>query len=360
MQAKVSKAGLRFFAHDRRTPSCPSSGETPEHRRLKAKVAETIRSLGWTAELEVPGDGWRADVLAISGDCQRRVAFEIQLAGMTAGEGMERTRRYLQDGVETVWISLRLPSWFFQIPGVQVEDEHSGELMVIRGCMARTSLSDVGPTWERPEPFSFRRFVAAVFSGKLVVQRPTRWYMEEIPRGSISTDRYFDNAVGWVRASDWEIEQRERAREQRRLREEEERRKHHEMHRQALIERQQRLTPIAVELAEATTGLVAWGGDSYARRARPRPHKRCAGGIPIFVNPADPRLWAVVCPIAGRIDGWTASRFPASKVFAASEAERERLRIALQDVAEVVCLDVPPETSGPAILPNDISLSPIS
>ncbi len=86
LQAKVSKLGLRFFAHDAATAGCPSNGETPAHRLLKSVLAAAIRSAGRTAELEVPGDGWRTDVLGVSPDGHRRVAWEAQLASALCHE----------------------------------------------------------------------------------------------------------------------------------------------------------------------------------------------------------------------------------------------------------------------------------
>ncbi len=71
VHAKLSSNGLRFFAHDRRSPGCPSDGESAEHLALKSEMANLSRSFGWNAELEVAGDGWRADVLAVLGN--RRV-----------------------------------------------------------------------------------------------------------------------------------------------------------------------------------------------------------------------------------------------------------------------------------------------
>ncbi|MAT07190.1 MAG: RNA methyltransferase, partial [Acidimicrobiaceae bacterium] len=52
MHAKVSKSGLRFFAHDRVSPDCPSNGETAAHRELKAVIAATARAIGLEAEIE--------------------------------------------------------------------------------------------------------------------------------------------------------------------------------------------------------------------------------------------------------------------------------------------------------------------
>ena len=52
MQARRSSLGLRFFAHDRTEPTCPSNGETPEHRALKHTIAQAIREAYPTAEIE--------------------------------------------------------------------------------------------------------------------------------------------------------------------------------------------------------------------------------------------------------------------------------------------------------------------
>jgi hypothetical protein len=165
MQAKVSKGGLRFFAHDRRTPECPSEGETPEHRRLKSAVANDLRAAGWSAEVEADGGSWRADVLGTTPGGDRRVAFEVQLAAMTVDDGRYRTDRYADDGVETVWVTSKVASWFFEIPSLQVTGDAT-VLDVSRGCLKRKGLRD----WETPEPFAFVKFAGALASGKLVVR----------------------------------------------------------------------------------------------------------------------------------------------------------------------------------------------
>lgn len=61
------------------------------HRLLKLQLASAIRDAGWYAELEVAGEGWRADVLATSPDGTRRMAWEAQLAQITVDELRERT-----------------------------------------------------------------------------------------------------------------------------------------------------------------------------------------------------------------------------------------------------------------------------
>ena len=75
---------MRFFAHDADAPNCGLAGESLAHRLLKIELASAIRAAGWHAELEVPGNGWRADVLATSPDGKTRMAWEAQLAASTA------------------------------------------------------------------------------------------------------------------------------------------------------------------------------------------------------------------------------------------------------------------------------------
>ncbi|WP_089000333.1 competence protein CoiA family protein [Micromonospora echinofusca] len=94
VHAKVSSGGLRFFAHDpERRPDCPAARETMEHHLLKLELATAVRSTGWRAELEAtrPGAQWRADVLAVSPDGCRTMAWEVQLSSITAEEIAEST-----------------------------------------------------------------------------------------------------------------------------------------------------------------------------------------------------------------------------------------------------------------------------
>lgn len=102
---------IRHFAHNPgRSGACTFvTGESPEHLRTKALIADAVRLLdGWSAEIEAPGDGWRADVLAIGphqdelGD--RRIAFEPQFSYIHPDTARERTERHRSAGVETVWL----------------------------------------------------------------------------------------------------------------------------------------------------------------------------------------------------------------------------------------------------------------
>lgn len=87
VRAKLSPTGLRFFAHNREEADCPLDGETIHHRLLRAELAADLRDAGWHAKLEVPGNGWRADVLGTAPDGLRRMAWEAQLASTTIDGG---------------------------------------------------------------------------------------------------------------------------------------------------------------------------------------------------------------------------------------------------------------------------------
>ena len=124
MHAKVSKTGATFFAHDSKSPHCPSNGETPRHRELKAIISDHIRTAGGTAIVEAtpaPGDqgGWRADVLAIGPD-GTRTAFEVQLASMTLEDGQTRTARYAADKIAVVWVTDKDPYWLYKLPSISI------------------------------------------------------------------------------------------------------------------------------------------------------------------------------------------------------------------------------------------------
>lgn len=138
MQPKNSNKGLRFFRHYVADEHCPSNGETPAHLDLKKRIAIIIRSSGGRAFLESTpsqGDhgGWRADVLAVTED-NRRIAFEVQLAGMTLDEGIRRTEQYARDGISVLWVTTRKVHWNYGIPGVRVVID--GERLLVQHGLA--------------------------------------------------------------------------------------------------------------------------------------------------------------------------------------------------------------------------------
>lgn len=134
VHAKQSSLGQRFFAHDAGS-NCPASGESVAHRLLKTELAAAIRSGGWVAELEVPGTGWRADVLALSPDGARRVAWEAQLASATVADLQERTTTMLTELDAVCWVTDRDVPWVRRVPSLRLRrDDTTGDLMVVSGA----------------------------------------------------------------------------------------------------------------------------------------------------------------------------------------------------------------------------------
>lgn len=143
MHAKISKLGLRFFAHDAARHDCPLTGETADHRLLKSAIAAAVRQAGWTATLEATGPQgrWRADVLATSPDGARRVAWEAQLARQHEDDTLARTERYAGDGVEVVWVFDRPVA--STAPAITVQVEQSSIRAV--GPLARLHVDSCAP-----------------------------------------------------------------------------------------------------------------------------------------------------------------------------------------------------------------------
>ncbi|MBB3521008.1 MULTISPECIES: hypothetical protein [unclassified Rhizobium] len=106
--AKTSIKGLRFFAHYPGYTGALPKPESYAHTRLKIDVVKSLRSMGFKANIEVPGvspDGeeWVADVLTETHD-GRRVAFEIQLSSQHLRDFLSRSDRYVRSGVKVCWI----------------------------------------------------------------------------------------------------------------------------------------------------------------------------------------------------------------------------------------------------------------
>lgn len=108
-----TSTGTQFFAHKATTGCQFSAGQTKEHLLLKSVVADAVRKAGWTPEFEAflficedTSKSW-VDVLAVSPDHRRRVAFEIQWSYQSSERYIQRTERYAKEGVETCWISKR-------------------------------------------------------------------------------------------------------------------------------------------------------------------------------------------------------------------------------------------------------------
>jgi competence CoiA-like predicted nuclease len=68
-----------------------SNGESIEHENLKAQIFTAAKAAGLGADVEVQGEGCRADVVIDDGT--KRVPFEIQRSTITSADVVERTSR---------------------------------------------------------------------------------------------------------------------------------------------------------------------------------------------------------------------------------------------------------------------------
>ncbi len=181
MHAKRSRRGLRFFAHDQLREDCPSAGETAEHLLLKATIAGFVRDAGWQPIIEATPTtddvgGWRADVLAV-GPAGDRVALEAQLAPMTTAVGEQRTATYAADGIRTLWFTTKNAPWLYEIPGVKVVQETSGNdseserLIATRGCVQLDRGSGGELHWLIRTDLDAARLVDGYLNGRSVAHR---------------------------------------------------------------------------------------------------------------------------------------------------------------------------------------------
>ena len=302
MHAKVSSTGLRFFAHDRQVTSCPSLGETAEHRQLKQMLAELIRSLGCTAEIEaIPAtgddEGWRADVLGTSPG-GIRVAFEVQLAAMTLEEGRRRTERYAADGIGCLWVSPRHAAWMTSIPSCHIFPDGDG-FVADRG-LARFE----GGRWEPAGTVRLQKVVLGLLMGTIVA----------VQSGHFSETT--ESRTFWISPACLLVSTRDatRCREHdEQVRGErgaaERQREAHRANLQALAERQERVLQHALR-SLLDTGIGPWQVRLGIRSSR------WSGSFPVTLSPAvgnektaqaaviwvvgdgHTDLWAVICPVA--------------------------------------------------------------
>lgn len=340
MQAKVSKRGLRFFAHDRVSPDCPAAGETPEHRALKALLAAAVRSAGWIASIEVdPGaddaGGWRADVLARDVESARRVALEAQLAPMTVDVGRQRTALYAADQIGVLWATTKDSPWLLRLPGIKVVDDGSGGQVVTRGLARWRDANwrlDVGP-------IPLARVVAGFLDGR-AVERPLRYASEELQRGGRFVHLWHDDAVVVARASDVAAADLFETQQAARLAEAERERQRHAENIRALYARQASLLPVAVEDARSEGGGVWVGvpqrwapGDRPVHATDAHGDSTTAMGSVVWVGPSatEIRLFAVLSPVASRITPDLAAswRRRQTRIYVAGDDEARRVARAL-------------------------------
>ena len=309
MHAKVSPRGHRFFAHDELSVGCLSQGETPEHLALKILIAGLIRDAGGRAVLEATPDdtdhgGWRADVLGI-GAGGSRIAFEVQLAGMTVQEGQDRTARYAADGINTIWLSDKHAHWMTRLPSCHIAVE-TGESRVDRG-VARFNTA-IPRRWQPAEPIPLRKVICGLLCGQVATKNLSLY-------SEVVDDRVFvsDNAVVLVSRQDLDKEaEHEMALQRERMRQEQEA-ANRAAKLLALEQRQDRVLQIAVQDA-IDSGAVSillgvpstwWTGELPVPVGDARGNASTGFGLAVWVKDGPGhsrlRLWAVICPLGHRV-----------------------------------------------------------
>lgn len=301
MHAKISSTGSRFFAHDTLAPTCPSLGETPEHREFKRRIASTLRALGCHADIEAtPASndhgGWRADVLGTSPG-GRRVAFEIQLAPLTIDERRQRTSVYARDAIQCVWITPRHAHWLCVLPSCRITALDDGRLVVDRG-LARLDDQTAPSRWLPTGPVDFTRVALGLLQGRVTTT-------EQRTLVEITGDQthYTSNATLLVSTIQAQTMERSQAAQEARQRLDSERKA-------ALYERQARVLQRAIDDATAAIdpGRIKlgvppkrWDATLPVERTLARGSDATGGGAAIWAEGGRaPALWAVVCPITGK------------------------------------------------------------
>lgn len=367
-------------AHDAANNACPLAGETLAHRLLKAELASAIRDAGWTAQLEVAGEGWRADVLGTSPDGAQRLAWEAQLSSITVDELQSRTERMRASGVRVCWVADRDTHWLGHVPAIQVSRPESGTddasrpgLRIAHGvarletdyCDRRDCegsyvhvISPLGTrirphrcpghgSWHVPSGLTLARFVRLVCHSDIRPHRlQYRWDFRHERRRGLRDTRY--GTWAWtapvyaaredalIADGDW----------WRREREHEEQR--HAAAIEAVLTRQRQLITPTVELIYRETGTYPRIDEQAHRTAE------LAKGVPVYAAGV---LHAVICPVANQL-ARVRHRLADLLIVVASEDERRRLcRTALPrqriEVLTPHADERPADVSEPAASPEN-------
>lgn len=333
MVAKVSKTGLRFFSHWRRPDTCAMEGESAAHRELKHRIASLIRQEGFEAIVEAAPaaddvGGWRADVLGLTPK-GRRVAFEVQLAGMTVAEGQERTQRYARDNIRTLWVSTKHAVWISSIPSARLRLEP--ETVTADRGLARLDDRTLR-TWKPAGEVDFARIVRGMLNEAITTVSST-YISEQVGE----RDYHTDDAVLLVPVSDLARYDDEVVRQRRD-------RERHVEYTQKLQERQRRGVPVGMRdalsaghpshhLRHGHEGTL-WDGNLPPVSEDVYRDPRLAMGVPIWLGSDRQKLllWAVICPVASRITDGIARqwRLEGVRVYAETAHDATRLANALR------------------------------
>ena len=128
-QDSPATTGLITFAHNPgEAEKCRALGfhtdESPEHHELKDRLAKAATQAGWDAELEVYGDGCRADVVVSKKGASSRV-LEAQLATLSERDAVERSERYLREFGQPTWTHTGSRPWSKRVESLRVDDDLS-------------------------------------------------------------------------------------------------------------------------------------------------------------------------------------------------------------------------------------------
>jgi competence protein CoiA len=321
------------------------------HRLLKLQLASAIRDAGWYAELEVAGEGWRADVLATSPDGTRRMAWEAQLAQITVDELRERTARMKASGVLVCWVTDHDRPWIGAVPAIRMStlgDAGTAGAEVIDGlgtfrerwCPGRPRRCTNDPpgpcpghgSWGSTVHLALGVFVTAVLGGTIRLHQVPRWSPDTYTEGTgfVWTTRPH------VLAERAQLAATERRRELDDIGAAE--RERHRAAIAALLARQQALIRPAVQLVGREAR-----GHVGVRDAVPA----WAMGVPLFVHDMPQ---GVISPVVSRISAEVLERFRGLTLFAATEAERKALVRACGPGQRIVLfeVEVPDQPQPPA------------
>lgn len=178
----------------------------------------------------------------------------------------------------------------------------------------------------RREPTAFTAFVKALGSGQLIAHRHDGSLDETIKGEKAVRYRLYRRPIAWTKPADAAAHAEMRRRETEAEAAEGRQRELRQQRSEALVERQRRLTPLVVTAAKRATAQAAWAGDPPVAADEVIPHRYYAGGAAVFVDHFKIQLWAVVYPVAGRIEDRHRFKWRGVRVYAETASERDRLR----------------------------------
>lgn len=152
---------ITFAHHPGEAELCRKLGfhtdESPQHHYLKDQLARAAKSAGWEAELEVPGEGCRADVVVSKKGASSRV-LEAQISPLGEKDALERSERYARSFGQPTWTHTRPRPWSKKVESLRVDDEM---VNVVDGIYVDQA-GDI-----RAEPHPITEAIPSVLNGRL-------------------------------------------------------------------------------------------------------------------------------------------------------------------------------------------------